>query len=830
MADLDRRTLIPGVRVKLYPQLRKARRRVLRPGSRGSTNWYINERGEVVYGDPPSGYKPARQGKKIPIPVSEYKKHGIPTDATDAYYYSNHPKWMHEWVDSKGRLQRRYSAEFVQQRSREKFRHVENAIKRMPELRRAVDRDLAKPDLDKSRVLAAVTVLLDKAYMRVGSEEYAREHGVFGASTLRKEHVRVQNNGVMRIRYVGKRGVLHDRKIRDKRLVPLIRELLEVEGTDRLFVVRTEQGLKPVTRHMVNGYLAAYEMTAKDFRTFHANRLFVEACAAKGAIPETKKDRKKVVTEAVRVVSEHLGNTPGVARAKYISPMVIQAYLDAGRVARRWMLKAKGPQNGKSSYWTPDEQRFIEFWRDLKRELLERTKEQLKRLKRGTRQVRKSRGRRYGTREGEPEKVRARVLIEGVPEEKLAKAFPQLIVKAARRLDVDEHALRDALRDAEEARLAEVRKYWLKHEPVRIQYEDWLYKYLVAKLQQARDEILRYMGLKCPGMRKSLLSRIRGRRLAKAYNFQAGTFPTQEDMRALDQLIEKYLELQPHELEAAAIKGMMVARIARNLREGGLRAARYPLDVLPETLAEARRLYPDLTPLELYALDYARANGAIYVRVADPVKRAIREVVKEGVGRRWSPTKFVSRYLERFAQLNRDARRIAITEANYNVQNGFLASVRPGRFVVGHSAPDACGWCKTFIHGQVYRVTDPDSAPGDYSDLRPFSRRYNALDERWRNEVWVGKSNFGRAMSPRKRTEEGLVARMPHELWVPVLPAHPHCRCTWEEFEPEEQYVDKQGFPRLKDENEEEWFRWRDNVFYENFPPGGRVDGSLGEE
>jgi DNA topoisomerase-1 len=74
--------------------------------------------------------------------------------------------------------------------------------------------------------------------------------------------------------------------------------------------------------------------SAKDFRTWAGTLLC--ACALARRAKETgstQTARKRAVREAIREVSEHLGNTPAVCRSSYVFPSVIRSY-EEGRVIR----------------------------------------------------------------------------------------------------------------------------------------------------------------------------------------------------------------------------------------------------------------------------------------------------------------------------------------------------------------------------------------------------------------------------------------------------------------------------------------------------------------
>ncbi len=69
------------------------------------------------------------------------------------------------------------------------------------------------------------------------------------------------------------------------------------------------------------------EFTAKDFRTWGGTLTAAIAFAERGPV-ETEAEAKRVIAGVMRLVGERLGNTPAVARASYVSPAVIDQYLD----------------------------------------------------------------------------------------------------------------------------------------------------------------------------------------------------------------------------------------------------------------------------------------------------------------------------------------------------------------------------------------------------------------------------------------------------------------------------------------------------------------------
>jgi DNA topoisomerase IB len=100
-------------------------------------------------------------------------------------------------------------------------------------------------------------------------------------------------------------------------------------GGDRLLAYWDRRSWHDVTGDDVNLYLkelAGMEISAKDFRTWHATVMAAVALAVSESVASSESARRRAVARAVREVSGYLGNTPAVCRASYINPRVIELY------------------------------------------------------------------------------------------------------------------------------------------------------------------------------------------------------------------------------------------------------------------------------------------------------------------------------------------------------------------------------------------------------------------------------------------------------------------------------------------------------------------------
>ncbi len=188
-----------------------------------------------------------------------------------------------------------------------------------------MDRDA----LDRERVSAVAIRLINLGWFRVGSDRYAKESHTFGITTLTKRHLTVRGSRIG-LHFRGKHKIVVRTTIVDSELAETMKELAELPGGRRLFRYEWQGELYNLTGSRLNDYIGAYlgeDFTAKDFRTWGGTLIAAIALAERG-LPEGEADGKRKVAGVMRRVGERLGNTPAVARSSYVSPAVIEQYLD----------------------------------------------------------------------------------------------------------------------------------------------------------------------------------------------------------------------------------------------------------------------------------------------------------------------------------------------------------------------------------------------------------------------------------------------------------------------------------------------------------------------
>ncbi|HEY0888203.1 MAG TPA: DNA topoisomerase IB [Nocardioides sp.] len=304
------------------------------------------------------GWTRRRAGKGF-VYLDEHGERLAPEDAQRVRDLVIPPAWTDVWItpypnghlqavgtDDAGRRQYLYHPQWRARRDAEKFDRVLGFGEALSRAREQVMTDLARDGMPLERACACAVRLLDIGYFRIGNDVYADANGSFGLTTLQRQHVRRRQDRLV-FTFTGKSGVEHRIEIDDA----MVREAVDVmrrrRGSDgRLLAYQEGRRWRAMLPQLVNEYVretTGVEATAKDFRTWHATVLAAAALAEgydelestlrKTGRTASRTARKRLVTAAMREVSEFLGNTPALARSSYVDPRVVSAFEEGRTIA-----------------------------------------------------------------------------------------------------------------------------------------------------------------------------------------------------------------------------------------------------------------------------------------------------------------------------------------------------------------------------------------------------------------------------------------------------------------------------------------------------------------
>jgi DNA topoisomerase I len=247
------------------------------------------------------------------------------------------PAWQEVWIcpfanghvqatgiDDAGRLQYIYHPAWRDKQDAEKFRRAARLGAAMPRVRGTAARHLRKSPSARTRVLAAAVRLMDRGALRIGDENYRRQNGSHGLTTLRCSHATVRGSSVQ-LCFPGKSGQHWESTITDPPLARFLAPLAERPGNEPFLAFPEDGGWVPVDAAMLNGYLqqlAGDGFTAKDLRTWKGTLAAALCLARNNAGTPPKEALARAFDEAASL----LGNTPAVARDAYVDPRIVDAF------------------------------------------------------------------------------------------------------------------------------------------------------------------------------------------------------------------------------------------------------------------------------------------------------------------------------------------------------------------------------------------------------------------------------------------------------------------------------------------------------------------------
>jgi DNA topoisomerase-1 len=256
--------------------------------------------------------------------------------------------------DARGRKQYRYHPDWQSAQSGTKYARLIDFAKGLPALRDRLARRLRHAPGGRDFTLAALVLLLDRSFLRIGNPEYAVQNASYGAVTLLRRHVRIGKDWIQ-LDFTAKGGKRLRQVLRDRRLQRVLQAVGDLPGRNLFTYVNADGAAQPLSSGEVNAWLAEVMgegTSAKTFRTWGGT--LAAFAYADGLEP----DNPLTIKAMSQAAADCLHNTPAVCRSAYIHPIVLDiADLNLQeRYDRLAALSPTGPQG-----LSPTEQRLLDF-------------------------------------------------------------------------------------------------------------------------------------------------------------------------------------------------------------------------------------------------------------------------------------------------------------------------------------------------------------------------------------------------------------------------------------------------------------------------------------
>ena len=256
-------------------------------------------------------WKPPVTAKDVTLNLGKEAK--VPEGKWGKIIHDKDSMWLASWMDFLTQ-KRKYvwladSAGLKQDRDKEKY---EKAVKLAKEIDKIKDRIVKDMKNEKKRKIATACYLIYRTAMRVGDEKDPEEADTVGATTLRKEHIKITLNTI-EFDFLGKDSVRWQETVKaeghDKQFHENLKKLVEKKKPkDDIFDGITSRHVNAYYSEIVKG------LTAKVFRTYLATavvkKYLVEHDNMKGKTANEKLYHAKLANLEAAMMCNHKRTIP----------------------------------------------------------------------------------------------------------------------------------------------------------------------------------------------------------------------------------------------------------------------------------------------------------------------------------------------------------------------------------------------------------------------------------------------------------------------------------------------------------------------------------------
>jgi len=218
--------------------------------------------------------------------------------------------------------------EELEKRWHKKKEHISKMADTIKRLRLNLTKDI-KGDDERIRLTALAIAVMDKTAERVGNSD-SEQNGHFGITGFKKSHISIDGNTV-RLNYVGKSGVEHEKQFSDELIASELKKA--IKHSDCEFVFCTNDGFR-VKSDKINRYLSEFGVTAKDIRGYSANRWIIDKLhkIEPEDVGETEAKRKRKFNKVLKFVAGKVGHGASTLRKHYMTPELEEEFVKHGKI------------------------------------------------------------------------------------------------------------------------------------------------------------------------------------------------------------------------------------------------------------------------------------------------------------------------------------------------------------------------------------------------------------------------------------------------------------------------------------------------------------------
>lgn len=274
-------------------------------------------------------------GSQLPLPIQNKLKElkvdklpqaSIPVSEVKTDFSGDiDSKAIITWKDTKGKIQSGYTPKFHEMNAKKKWDRIMKFRDKKDGVVRSLNGKLQKEEkgsIDHQGY--TILAIIAETGLRPGSISSVQKHGHYGISTLKKEHIAI-NDKMAVLNFIGKEGKKNVTVVKNPVTLKALQYYIDnpIEG-DSLFNPNSLDKVKDI---LPKG------MKVKDLRTIKATesaeRFLKQVDTPPPLTGDIKKDKRllaKALLETSKKVATILNNTPSIAKASYIHPRVFEQW------------------------------------------------------------------------------------------------------------------------------------------------------------------------------------------------------------------------------------------------------------------------------------------------------------------------------------------------------------------------------------------------------------------------------------------------------------------------------------------------------------------------
>lgn len=233
-------------------------------------------------------------------------------------------------IDAKGRKQYRYNQVHNIEANINKFLCLYKFIKVIHKLDTAMEKDIKGQLYSKNRTISVMLKIVQKLFLRVGKEIYAKTNKSYGVTSMKKSHVKIEVNKI-KFNFKAKSNKHVQYSLDDKELIDEIKLLINLDG-EKMFQYKTDSGkILKVSDIDLNQYIQdkmGKDFSVKNFRTYASNFYFI-----KSLLKETRNRNpinKKIIKQNLNLAQEntayYLRHTKSISKKSYTMSLIRDLY------------------------------------------------------------------------------------------------------------------------------------------------------------------------------------------------------------------------------------------------------------------------------------------------------------------------------------------------------------------------------------------------------------------------------------------------------------------------------------------------------------------------